>query len=368
MPMNARTFIKGIAFAALMTASVASAQTAPSNIITVSSNPATSVTPGTGVSLGSITFGAPTSGSASLVSVPLSLTTTGGGSPSNLSNCRVYNAAGQEVSNLGTVSLGTNTVTFTNPLALSSTGGAATLTIRCDVASSTPAGSTFRFTASAPMYAPSLGVALYTTPTVSVGDTNQLLAIVWLDASRSGQNINVSSIPLTVTGTGGATNAHLSSCAVRRVSDIGTALNTGGNAITGTFLTGPTFNLDTPLSVGVGNAIALAVTCNVSASAPVGGTYVLSVNPAQVVARNASNSAQITPGADINAAGLTARTSGTVTLIAQGTTPGGGTGGNGSTPGVPNTGAGDIFNLIVLAGAAVLASAGLMYVRRARNG
>lgn len=368
--MSIRTYATAVTVASMLTIGVAGAQAVPSNLISVTSNPVTTaVSPGTGVALGTVTFGAPTTGSASIASVPLTLTVGGGGSAGNLSNCQVVNSAGQAVSAAGTVSAGTNTITFLSPANLTSTGGSTTYTIRCDVASGTPSGSIFQFVAGAPTFAPGLMATLATAATAQRGTTAPL-AIITLDASRSGQAVNVSTLPLIITAGNGASTADLRNCAVRNTANVGVVLNTGVNAVT-TFTNGPTIRLDAPLTVTAGQRVALALTCDVSATTPVGGGFVVALVPSGIGAVNAATGATITPTTGLSSTGTTGSTLGAVTVAGNagtgtGTGSGTGTGTGTGTPGVPNTGAGDTANLAILVLAALGVIGGLFYIRFAR--
>ncbi len=353
------------AAASLLLTGVASAQVAPSNVVNVTSNPNTSaVSAGTGVTLGTVTIGAPTSGNASLTSIPLTLNAANGGVASNLSNCQLYNANGVAVSGAGSVAAGSNTINFSNPLNLTTTSGNTTLTVRCDVAAGTASGSTFQFTAGQPTFSPGLQVSVAASPTAQVGTNLAPLALITLDATRSGQNIRLNSLPLTITATGGAGTGNLSNCGVRNVASLATPLNTGVNAV-GSFTSGPSINFDAPLTVNAGSSVVLAVTCDVASSAPVGGSFQVSLNPGALSAFNTSNNAAVTPSTGFTSTGGVAPTSGTVVLSSAASNPG-----TPSTPGVPNTGFGglDTSNMMVLLLSGLLAAmaAGYLALQRQR--
>jgi hypothetical protein len=91
-------------------------------------------------------------GPVSVSSIPITVTAANGGALSNVSNCQLANASGTLLNtgaNLATTTnAGSGTFTLDQPLAL--TGGQTTsLTVRCNVASSTPSGATFQFVAQA---------------------------------------------------------------------------------------------------------------------------------------------------------------------------------------------------------------------------
>ncbi len=123
-----------------------------------------------------------------------------------------------------------------------------------------------------------LSVTLGTTPanqSIVSGGQSVLFANVQLDASQSGEDVRVSSVPLTLTvgGTTGAV-ASLSSCQLFNGT---TALNTGSNVPSSLASSGSsnTFTLDNSLMVPKGTIMTLALKCNVSSTAT--GTYVWSI-------------------------------------------------------------------------------------------
>src|SRR3989344_4095154 len=106
--------------------------------------------------------------------VPLTITAGGGATVGNLSNCQLYNAAGNSVTTganvVGSIGAGANTFAFNSPVALS--GNSVTYTVRCDVSSAAPVGtSTFTMNASMPNVSASqqLAVSLDTAPGVQRG-------------------------------------------------------------------------------------------------------------------------------------------------------------------------------------------------------
>lgn len=112
-----------------------------------------------------------------------------------------------------------------------------------------------------------------TSQTVVAGGANVLFANIQLDASQSGEDVRLSSVPVTITVTGGAAAANLSNC---QIWDGTTALNTGSRVINsanitaGTPLTA-TFSFDNSLTVAKGVIKTLGVTCNVASGAT--GTF-----------------------------------------------------------------------------------------------
>lgn len=197
-----------------------------------------------------------------------------------------------------------------------------------------------------------LGVTLTTTPQVAPGQNEALMTLVLLTAG-SGNSIQTSSIPLNVTFGGGMTASHLSDCRVRNVTSLTTSLNSSSLG----FVSGAnTLSLSSPLTVGAGSTVSLAVTCDVAASAPTGGTIALSLTPSQLPATVAGSATSVTPVVGPSLSGGTGLTAGTVTLV-QGAAPT-----PSFIPGVPNTGTGSYFAVLALA--AVMGLSATMILRR----
>lgn len=127
-----------------------------------------------------------------------------------------------------------------------------------------------------------LKVANGTTPTsqaVVAGGQNIQFATIQLDASQSGEDVRLSSVPLTITTND--TIAKLSNCQLWNGT---TALNTGTYVINGSNLgstTGEkvTFNFNNSLTVPKGTVMALSLTCSLSSSATSNSTYVWAADP-----------------------------------------------------------------------------------------
>lgn len=120
-----------------------------------------------------------------------------------------------------------------------------------------------------------LSIAAGSTPSaqnVVVGGQNVVLASVQLDASQSGEDIRLATIPLTVTEGVSNDNDYLTGCALW---DGTTQLNTGSNVVNMNAITNPTtavtVSLDNSLTVTKGTVKTLNFTCNLSASAPTSG-------------------------------------------------------------------------------------------------
>jgi hypothetical protein len=343
-----------------------SAQSVPSV-----SNQGSATAPGagsSGVILGTFTLVSNQSGSVNVTSVPLTLTTGSGGNASDLSSCQVYNSNGTAISasGLGSLASGTNTVTFTTPVAING-NQSAQFTVRCNVASNISSGATYLFTAGTPTLSSgssttptgaALNVALGTTPVVRPGAQDTPMAVISLSASNSNSSIQVSALPISLSFGGGASASSISDCRVRPLGNLGTALNSGANVPT--IISGSNqFTLDNVLTVSAGNSTSVVLTCDVSASTPSGGTVLVSVTPGSVAARVSGSSTTVTPAAAITTNGNAAPTSGSVLISTTADTSGGPT-----IPGVPNTGFGGNTNLMVVLASAIAMILGAVLLRR----
>ena len=204
--------------------------------------------------------------------------------------------------NAGATSCTDESVTFTG--AINFPTGAATYTLQGEVpsgtaggvtiqASTTPStdwssvtGNTTGNTISLPsntvtmntmtVQAATLNATNGTTPVsqnVVAGGSNVVFATVSLDASQSGEDIRLSSIPLDLTFSGTNGQLNLSACQIYNGS---TALNTGTRVINGSNINttsgGKTnFSLDNSLVIPKGTILSLNLQCSVSSSAT--GTY-----------------------------------------------------------------------------------------------
>lgn len=122
-----------------------------------------------------------------------------------------------------------------------------------------------------------LVASISTTPSsqnIVAGGQGVLFANLQLDASQSGEDVRISSLPIRLTVAGGAAVGDLTSC---QVYDGSTILNTGSNVVSNASSgTATTFTLDNTLTVAKGTVKTLALKCNVSTAAS--GNYVWSIN------------------------------------------------------------------------------------------
>ncbi len=155
----------------------------------------------------------------------------------------------------------------------------------------------------------SLGVAVSATPssqTVTAGAQGVTFANVQLDASGSGEDVRLSSLPIRlalVTGVVG----DLSSC---QLWDGASAINTGSNVPTtlSSGSTATTFTFDNSLTIAKGSVKTLTLKCNVSSGAASNSTYTFSVNSSDTF-----NATGITSGNNISES-VTTGNSGTMTI------------------------------------------------------
>ena len=156
--------------------------------------------------------------------------------------------------------------------------------------------------------AASLAVAVSTSPAaqnIVAGGQDVLFSRLQLDASQSGEDVRISTIPLTYTNASfaGAPN-NLSSC---QMFDGSTALNTGSNivnptATASTTATFGTFTFDNPLTVAKGTVKTLDVKCNVASGADASSTYNIGITSAQIGALTVTG---IDSSASVTATGST---------------------------------------------------------------
>jgi len=358
--MKKLKFAAAVGAATFLVAGIAFAQVAGSNGLTVTSTPVTtSVGSGSNIALGTFTITGDAQG-VGLVSIPLTLTASGGATAADLSNCQVFNASNVAVGSAFTPVSGSNTFVFNSGItAGGSTGGTQTYTIRCNVASNVSSGAMFTFSTGAPLLTNALNVNVITPTSVQQGGVNNVLALITLDATHSGGNINIGSVPVTINGNGAST-AQLSNCQLRNINNLSGTLTTTAPLQNGTTLS---FSLAAPLSLAAGTRTTVALTCSVDPATPIGGSFVVSVAPSGLGATAVSNGAVITPTSSVASNGSALPLQGTVLIASTATPPSTG----GGIPTVPNTGAGGNAEetALVLALSALVAVGAGLYVRRA---
>lgn len=136
-----------------------------------------------------------------------------------------------------------------------------------------------------------------TTPTaqqIVAGGSNITFATVQLNASQSGEDLRISSLPIKLTTTD--TVSKLSNC---QLWDGASALNTGSYVVNGSSLssTSPvtaTFSFNNSLTVAKGTVKTLTLTCTLSSSASASGQYTWDANAGTWTATGAVSGAQVT--------------------------------------------------------------------------
>ncbi len=122
--------------------------------------------------------------------------------------------------------------------------------------------------------AANLGVSISTQPTsqsIVAGAQNLVLANIQLDASQSGEDIRLSSLPVKITAAAGGAAADLTTCQLWNGT---TALNTGSNVVNSfTSGTAKVYSFNNSLTIPKGTIVTLSVACNVSSSAASNATY-----------------------------------------------------------------------------------------------
>ena len=110
--------------------------------------------------------------------------------------------------------------------------------------------------------------------TVTPGGSSVLMANFSFDASQSGEDIRLSSVPTRLAYASGADETELTSCAIY---DGSTSLSTGSNIVNpsdaDTTPVDQTFTLDNPVTITKGTVKTLGVRCNVSGAAANTGTF-----------------------------------------------------------------------------------------------
>jgi len=179
-----------------------------------------------------------------------------------------------------------------------------------------------------------------TSQTVVAGGSNVLFAGIQLDASQSGENVRLSSIPLTLTTAYSGTEADLSACQLFNGT---TALNTGSRVFNGsqgpTGTTGQTlvtatttistattyainFSLDNSLTIPKGTVVTLNLQCNLSSSAANTAIYSFGTNFGSFSATGATsgNTVGLTNGGG-NAPQMTVASTATLAVSTDSSSP-----------------------------------------------
>ncbi len=173
----------------------------------------------------------------------------------------------------------------------------------------------------------SLNVANGSTPAsqnVVAGGQGVTFATVQLDASQSGEDLRLSSVPVILTvATGAVTD--LNDCQFFNGT---TALNTGSRVVNGSGWAASgsktTFSLDNALQVPKGTVVQLTLQCSLISGATAGATYSVAVDPTtgdwSVTGNTSGNSVVPTFGAG-SAPTMTASSGGTLTVSDDASSP-----------------------------------------------
>lgn len=207
---------------------------------------------------------------------------------------------------------------------------------------------------------PGLGMNLYASPRIERGAQDSLVALIALSAVNSSTAVQVPSLRITTSFANGAMASDLSDCRIRNINTLTSALNNGGNAV-GVNAGDTTIPLDSPFVISKGTTGTLALTCDIAASAALGGTIMLSATPSAQSAsvQGGSTAVSVTTGTN-STNGSTGPISGTAQIVAD-VTPDTVTA---TIPGVPNTGSNVVQNLLLLAIAGAVALGGFLLARR----
>jgi hypothetical protein len=125
-----------------------------------------------------------------------------------------------------------------------------------------------------------ISVNMSTTPSsqnIVAGAQNYVFANVQLDASQSGEDVRLASVPVNFVAASGAAASDLTGC---QIWDGTTALNSGSRVVNSlTSGTDNTFSFDQSFVIPKGTKVkTLAISCNVSSSAAQAGTYKFGIN------------------------------------------------------------------------------------------
>jgi len=338
---------------------------------------------GQNVDLGTITLTNNQGTSVQISSLPLMITGSNGGLPTQLSGCNLYNyqlssaplLSGSRIP--GALGSGTNTLTFDQPLVLGQ--GTTNLTLRCNVDSSAPSTSIYTVgnmsSVTSGASNSGLGVGIQVMPNIVAGMQNTPIATIIFDPSQLGGNANLSSFPIVASYGGNLSSNMLTNCHYTNAGNTVATNNTSGTITNGS----TTIGLTNPSALTAGGGLqSLVLSCDVAANAPAGGTLALTVVPGSVVATGTNGSAvqtaigssgvisgQATISSNASSGGTTGTTGstgGTTGIPNTGTT--GSTGSTGT--GIPNTGAGAnaAENAVILAAALLLVLGSGWYLQR----
>lgn len=165
--------------------------------------------------------------------------------------------------------------------------------------------------------AASLTVTMSTSPSsqnVVAGAQALLMGNVQLDASQSGEDVRLSSIILTQTGT----ISNLSSC---QLYNGATVLNTGSNVPSSLATSGSdtTFTFDNSLTVPKGTVLTLGIKCNLGSATS--GTHVWSISGSAITATGAVSGSSVNVTETAGSGGTMTVASGSLALSVDSSSP-----------------------------------------------
>jgi len=181
--------------------------------------------------------------------------------------------------------------------------------------------------------AASLAVAVSSSPSaqnIVAGGQTIHFTNLQLDASQSGEDVRLSTLPLTLENTSPSLSAAPSNLSTCTVKDGSTALNAGSNIVNPTATatttdTTLTFTFDNPLTIAKGTVKTLGVFCNVSSSADANSTFNLGITSAQIAALSVTgvnSSASVVPtGSTAIGSTMTVSAGGAVVVSDAASTP-----------------------------------------------
>jgi hypothetical protein len=214
--------------------------------------------------------------------------------PTGLHTYTVKGKLPSDTANNGTIQLSTYPGGWTSPMG-QITGN--TITI-----------STARFNMNTmTVRAATLSIAAGTNPasqSVVAGGQNVQVATVQLDASQSGEDVQLSSLQIIHTGAGNL--GYLNNC---QLWDGTTALNTGSDVVNTVATTSTYTFTNGALRLTKGTVKTLSLTCSISSSANAGATYIFGVNSG-----NAPTVTGVTSGNSVSGSSLTVTTSNSGTM------------------------------------------------------
>ncbi len=153
------------------------------------------------------------------------------------------------------------------------------------------------------------------------GAQNFVLANYQLDASQSGEDLRLSSFPVTVTA-GNSSIGDLTGCTLNNGQ---TQLNTGSNVVNSlTSGTYHTFSFDNSLTVPKGTIVTLALECNIASSPTTNATYYATndTNTAHYTVTGITSGNSVTPTFGTANGGLMTASTGSLSASIDSSSPG----------------------------------------------